>query len=271
MHRHFAEPQLLRCLPARVPADDHAILVDHNGLAKAKALDRLRHRGDGGIVVPRVALVRFDLGQRPGLHIQFVHWIQASLPRAIRSSTIGASSKGSLQMRPPFTRQRAAGIWTGMTLVVISFMASVLAAPFLIPILQIVLLLAAIPGAICGVIAGWLRSRVGAVSAVGVLAAVYVHHNFNGNDGIRTAVEMYLLGIPTPGVMYHDTWSHLLHALVIPANFGVALVACELLGRRRRSTDPLDPPTCTVCGYDLTGNVSGRCPECGSTQPDHAQ
>jgi len=24
---------------------------------------------------------------------------------------------------------------------------------------------------------------------------------------------------------------------------------------------------CTKCGYDLTGNVSGRCPECGEPIP----
>jgi hypothetical protein len=24
-------------------------------------------------------------------------------------------------------------------------------------------------------------------------------------------------------------------------------------------------PTCLACGYDLTGNVSGTCPECGTT------
>lgn len=26
------------------------------------------------------------------------------------------------------------------------------------------------------------------------------------------------------------------------------------------------PNTCTSCGYDLTGNISGRCPECGATR-----
>ncbi|HRX84484.1 MAG TPA: hypothetical protein P5572_05635 [Phycisphaerae bacterium] len=26
-------------------------------------------------------------------------------------------------------------------------------------------------------------------------------------------------------------------------------------------------PTCTACGYDLTGNASGICPECGGLQP----
>jgi hypothetical protein len=27
------------------------------------------------------------------------------------------------------------------------------------------------------------------------------------------------------------------------------------------------PPGCCTCGYDLTGNVTGRCPECGSALP----
>lgn len=28
-------------------------------------------------------------------------------------------------------------------------------------------------------------------------------------------------------------------------------------------SDDSPPDTCQNCGYDLTGNVSGRCPECG--------
>jgi len=30
---------------------------------------------------------------------------------------------------------------------------------------------------------------------------------------------------------------------------------------------PYPPGCCRVCGYDLTGNVSGRCPECGTAVP----
>lgn len=26
---------------------------------------------------------------------------------------------------------------------------------------------------------------------------------------------------------------------------------------------------CRICGYNLTGNISGRCPECGAAIPDH--
>ncbi len=31
----------------------------------------------------------------------------------------------------------------------------------------------------------------------------------------------------------------------------------------RRQLNALSEPTCLACGYDLTGNRSGRCPECG--------
>lgn len=31
------------------------------------------------------------------------------------------------------------------------------------------------------------------------------------------------------------------------------------------------PPTCQACAYDLTGNVSGRCPECGREIPPATQ
>ncbi len=37
--------------------------------------------------------------------------------------------------------------------------------------------------------------------------------------------------------------------------------------RRRRKKDGF----CTKCGYDLTGNVSGTCPECGSAAPKSRQ
>ena len=42
--------------------------------------------------------------------------------------------------------------------------------------------------------------------------------------------------------------------------FGLAAMATSLLWWRDRR-----PPKghCQNCGYDLTGNVSGRCPECG--------
>ena len=40
----------------------------------------------------------------------------------------------------------------------------------------------------------------------------------------------------------------------------IALIRAPLRRRRRRRLKGL----CLACGYDLTGNVSGRCPECGA-------
>ncbi|UCE58114.1 MAG: hypothetical protein JSU63_11775 [Phycisphaerales bacterium] len=60
--------------------------------------------------------------------------------------------------------------------------------------------------------------------------------------------------------------SHGIAAVTLAAPFGI-LVACPTIAfirgplrRRRRRRKGL----CIVCGYDLTGNVSGKCPECGT-------
>ncbi|RJP32468.1 MAG: hypothetical protein C4547_13800 [Phycisphaerales bacterium] len=47
--------------------------------------------------------------------------------------------------------------------------------------------------------------------------------------------------------------------LVLPLTLLVLLVLSVILGQSRRRP----PNECGHCGYDLTGNVSGRCPECG--------
>lgn len=36
-----------------------------------------------------------------------------------------------------------------------------------------------------------------------------------------------------------------------------------IIARSRARKRKLDPNACVGCGYDLTGNLSGRCPECG--------
>jgi hypothetical protein len=49
--------------------------------------------------------------------------------------------------------------------------------------------------------------------------------------------------------------------LELPAMVYVGAVAVRGL---LRPGLPPEPGMCTVCGYSLTGNVSGRCPECGT-------
>ena len=55
----------------------------------------------------------------------------------------------------------------------------------------------------------------------------------------------------------------LLLCLLVPAGplLGIILVAEGLLLVRRPPMDPV--PACDGCGYNLTGNTSGICPECG--------
>jgi hypothetical protein len=55
-------------------------------------------------------------------------------------------------------------------------------------------------------------------------------------------------------------WSAVLVLAVYPA---VALYRGPIRHRRRRNAN-----LCVRCGYNLTGNVSGRCPECGDPLPE---
>jgi hypothetical protein len=43
-----------------------------------------------------------------------------------------------------------------------------------------------------------------------------------------------------------------------------ALLGAALHRRRGRAIRVPDAPLCGKCGYNLTGNVSGVCPECGT-------
>ena len=53
-------------------------------------------------------------------------------------------------------------------------------------------------------------------------------------------------------------WSYVWIPLWVPTALCALVV---LLGLRKRNPKAGKP--CEECGYDLTGNVSGRCPECG--------
>jgi hypothetical protein len=63
--RHVFQTQLLCRLPPRVPADDDALRIDHDGLAEPEFAERRRNGIDRVIVDPRVVGVRLRLGQGP--------------------------------------------------------------------------------------------------------------------------------------------------------------------------------------------------------------
>jgi uncharacterized paraquat-inducible protein A len=53
-------------------------------------------------------------------------------------------------------------------------------------------------------------------------------------------------------------WEFMTWVIGIAAIMATARLAHALAHPRKR-----DPRFCFVCGYDLTANVSGKCPECG--------
>ncbi len=63
------------------------------------------------------------------------------------------------------------------------------------------------------------------------------------------------LGFPRP-------WTYWAICLVVQFLWYYALAVLWIWLRDQRQ--PI-PGHCANCGYDLTGNVSGRCPECGNT------
>ena len=64
------------------------------------------------------------------------------------------------------------------------------------------------------------------------------------------------------GVTLADEW--LIHAGILAAVF-VFIALLHAIGRRRTLRDRFGTgPRCARCSYDLTGNQSGVCPECGT-------
>ncbi len=85
--------------------------------------------------------------------------------------------------------------------------------------------------------------------------------------GRRLYIEVVRVGTLTGPFGPHDCWSGQwkLTAPLLPisgssAGIAVLLVLIPRVIRRRRAATS----RCLKCGYSLIGNVSGRCPECGS-------
>jgi hypothetical protein len=82
----------------------------------------------------------------------------------------------------------------------------------------------------------WLFPVVEKGGAVGTLSGFWLITTFVYIPLVSIPLLVLLLGVPATALLW---W----------------------LDRQR-------PGFCRECGYDLTGNVSGRCPECGTPTPD---
>lgn len=112
----------------------------------------------------------------------------------------------------------------------------------------------------------------------------YCHYHIASEDEyLRRRFRIYLSGITALGcaiLSSHDgdirvRSFDLSNGLIIGVVGGVVShiigllarpIADLLLDRVRRFVDPQE---CRTCGYDLTGNTSGICPECGTSVPLH--
>jgi len=78
------------------------------------------------------------------------------------------------------------------------------------------------------------------------------------------AVIFHDRGIGWPKAYHIRGFGWLLHISLWLPLVAIAIPTAFLFYRDRRC---IPPGHCRKCGYDLTGNVSGICPECGTVVP----
>ncbi|HEY8668694.1 MAG TPA: hypothetical protein VIL86_18750 [Tepidisphaeraceae bacterium] len=87
-------------------------------------------------------------------------------------------------------------------------------------------------------------------------------------EGVAQTVVLLqaMLGLVT----LQRTWpiAYIMHALVDFAIGVYLLQGAPLLIALAKWERKPEHPECAYCGYDLTGNVSGTCPECGKPVPE---
>ena len=88
---------------------------------------------------------------------------------------------------------------------------------------------------------------------------------------IRVVKWVALLPAVIVGIPLFASWLYVsgslhpndLYVLLVVMAFGLVAVTLEIIDRRLKWPRPVGH--CQQCGYNLAGNVSGRCPECGVT------
>jgi len=105
------------------------------------------------------------------------------------------------------------------------------------------------------------------IIAVGISSHALVHRVWGpGSHARRLLVSTGAAAIASHGIMY---FHYLRHGITPDPPIGAVCLAVTSFGMCIACGLPFPvkptprPGVCARCGYDLTGNVSGVCPECG--------
>jgi hypothetical protein len=115
-----------------------------------------------------------------------------------------------------------------------------------------------------GPLKGWRRWAAGIAAMVVATILIYGIAVLVGGACISVGRERFL-GMRNHLRLMIVAFSAMLFLLLIYMGpiFGLAIASWVIGIADRRMKIPSG--CCQRCGYDLTGNVSGRCPECGMT------
>jgi hypothetical protein len=87
---------------------------------------------------------------------------------------------------------------------------------------------------------------------------------------IFASVAAYMVALAVVSVVAVLFFNRLPDAVVVPLEYLIPVAPAVAMYRsarrgvdRERQVARTDGGICSACGYDLTGNVSGVCPECG--------
>ena len=114
--------------------------------------------------------------------------------------------------------------------------------------------------------------------ALGVLLGFGATYCVVATAGSDTGVRWLLAAISFPGVflyvhIFHgpgclDAGVDIIAIMFLNASlYGTLGILLQVLRNRVRSPSTRVRRRCTNCAYDLSGNISGTCPECGCAAP----
>lgn len=87
---------------------------------------------------------------------------------------------------------------------------------------------------------------------------------------IALGLTLLLWGLTWPQVLPSEADLPPCHMMLLIGLSGTWTVIEFVMARRAKQRSWALSGCCGRCGYDLTGNVSGRCPECGADAPPRA-